>query len=43
MALKGPLVPFTAVSFRAAKFDAGTVAVVKWLLMVVFVWQSYFS
>ena len=33
----GPLVPFTAVSFRAAQFDAGTVAGVQWLLMVVFV------
>ena len=32
-----PLVPFTVVSFRAAQFDAGTVAGVQWLLMVVFV------
>jgi hypothetical protein len=32
-----PLVLLTAVSFRAAQFDAGTVAGVQWLLMVVFV------
>jgi hypothetical protein len=37
LAGQGPLVLFTAVSFRAAQFDAGTVAGVQWLLMVVFV------
>ena len=33
----GPLVLLTAVSFRAAQFDAGTVAGVQWFLMVVVV------
>ena len=32
-----PLVPFTAVSFRAVQFDSGAVAVVLWLLMAAFV------
>jgi hypothetical protein len=32
-----PIGTVTAVSFRAAQFDAGTVAGVQWLLRLVFV------